>query len=539
MLMRESVHRRFLLAVSFGSLFFALIVGFISFIYEYHSELGRARQLQDELVATVRSSASVAAFASNKDIASEIENGLLANPIINGVSLVSKNGFTHSRVRKSGQSNGDALVSYPLYSPMAQQDNIGELRLSQDAGEIDRRAIRSALRYALVLILQIPVFAGLSMFAFGRLVSRPLAHVAHALEGASPGSSQRIEMPDGQADNEIGQLVNSSNVLLHATEQAILDERRLQAEVNQLQMNYRRIFETTNVGVMIMKPDGCLVDCNPTLLSRIVGIQFDPTGAAPCGNFIDAIFKRPQLAWAMVHEAQSIGQSVAGDLQLVRADGQENWVHCILSVVTDSTGVVEFVEGVLYDVTARRARESEARKVAEMDLLTGLSTRRGLEFFLDRALRRAREDGVNIGVMLLDLDGFKAVNDQFGHAAGDHVLKVVSDRLSERIRRSSDLIARLGGDEFVIVIHDCDSASDTLDTIANNIINMICQPIELDGGVNASVGTSIGIARFPENGNSRAELLEAADVAMYEVKRNGKNNYALSRRTAAPSAGVG
>lgn len=178
----------------------------------------------------------------------------------------------------------------------------------------------------------------------------------------------------------------------------------------------------------------------------------------------------------------------------------------------------------LIDVTARRLKEDEARTAAERDPLTGLYNRRGYELFLDRALRRAGEDGVSLGILMMDLDGFKQVNDVLqGHAAG---VKTVAQRLQSRVRRSSDLVGRLGGDEFVVIRHDCGQDPALLESLAADLVQLVGQPIGLANGVEVRVGISIGLAVYPRHGSLRQALLHQADEAMYAVKRGGKNGYA-------------
>ena len=530
----QSVQKRLALIVALGSLAVAMVVGLLAFSLEYRAQYRQARQLQDQLVATVVASASVGAFASNSDIAKEVTEGLLVNPIISSVEIESLNGFHQGRSRIP-DGTGE-VVAYPLLSPVDRIERIGTLKVRQDAGEINRRAVAAALSYAGLMGLQIVISASLLMLLFGRVVGRPLTQVAKMLESVPPGSSQRIAVPVGHDHNEIGLLVNSSNTLLSAVESAILEERRLQAEVDEMQAHYRRIFETTDVGIMILRPSGALLNGNSTLMSRIVGITFDATSVERGRDFIEAIFCSPDKVWAMIWEARDTQQAVANDLQLRGDDGHERWAHCIISVKLDAAGSIELIEGVLYDVTARRLRESEALHAAEVDQLTELTNRRGMEIFLNQAIRRAESaDGAEFGVMLLDLDGFKAINDTYGHAVGDTVLKEVSQRLSTRMRRSLDMVARLGGDEFTVIVSDTHRHKGLLEQIASDLLHLVSQPINLEGEIQVTVGISIGIASFPDDGLSCNSLLDAADAAMYSVKHSGKNGFALAsvlKRTA-------
>jgi diguanylate cyclase (GGDEF)-like protein len=128
-----------------------------------------------------------------------------------------------------------------------------------------------------------------------------------------------------------------------------------------------------------------------------------------------------------------------------------------------------------------------------------------------------------MSLVYLDLDGFKSINDRHGHASGDRVLQQVTARIRAELRRASDVVGRIGGDEFLIVLPNDGAADTTAAHIAASVLAGTARPIELDDGVVVQVGVSIGLASFPRHGTSRRELVHAADEAMYEVKRHGKN----------------
>src|SRR5712691_7562249 len=175
----------------------------------------------------------------------------------------------------------------------------------------------------------------------------------------------------------------------------------------------------------------------------------------------------------------------------------------------------------------REQQREEAHK-AMHDALTSLPNRRYLGEWLAMALAAARRSGQPLVVLYFDLDGFKSVNDRFGHEAGDRVLQVTASRLRQTLR-TSDFVARLGGDEFVAVLPDVPSAPVVSMLIARLDTELAKAPIAEveDRAVCASVGT----AWFPEDGDTGDALLAAADHAMYEVKQNRKA--ALSPRREA------
>jgi len=140
------------------------------------------------------------------------------------------------------------------------------------------------------------------------------------------------------------------------------------------------------------------------------------------------------------------------------------------------------------------------------------------------ALHASRRSGHGLALLFVDLDGFKAVNDSHGHAAGDAVLCTVARRLSQLIR-ASDSAARIGGDEFLLILAELPEPAAAMQ-IAQRVVEMLAQPLDFHGQA-LQVGASVGIALYPEHGEDAETLRAAADAAMYAVKRSGKHGVAL------------
>jgi diguanylate cyclase (GGDEF)-like protein/PAS domain S-box-containing protein len=181
------------------------------------------------------------------------------------------------------------------------------------------------------------------------------------------------------------------------------------------------------------------------------------------------------------------------------------------------------------DITERRRAEAEIVHLARHDTLTGLANRAEFNAKLEEASRRLKRSGGTFTVMMIDLDKFKAVNDTHGHLAGDRLLVEVGRRLQSSIREA-DVLARPGGDEFAIIQEGGPSQHEGAIALALRIISAISQPFDLDGQI-ASVGTSIGIALAPEHGVEPEELLKCADLALYNAKAAGKNDFRLYQAT--------
>ena len=180
---------------------------------------------------------------------------------------------------------------------------------------------------------------------------------------------------------------------------------------------------------------------------------------------------------------------------------------------------------IIEDITERRRTEAEIIHLARHDVLTGLANRAEFNARLDEASKRLKRNGAPVTVMMLDLDKFKAVNDTLGHPAGDRLLVEVGKRLQSTLRET-DVLARLGGDEFAIIQEGGPDQHEGAIALALRIINAISQPFDLDGH-EAGIGVSIGIAMAPENGVEPEEMLKSADLALYDAKANGRNDFRI------------
>jgi len=177
---------------------------------------------------------------------------------------------------------------------------------------------------------------------------------------------------------------------------------------------------------------------------------------------------------------------------------------------------------ILRDISERKESEDRIRRLAHHDHLTGLPNRNLLNDRMNHALARIRRHGGRMAVLFVDLDKFKPINDTLGHEAGDVVLKEVAVRLMSCVR-SSDTVARVGGDEFVVVTEEITRQPEAA-LVARKIIDALARPITV-GEANCTVGASIGIAVFPDDGYTMEEVCKAADIAMYRVKHSGRNGY--------------
>lgn len=175
------------------------------------------------------------------------------------------------------------------------------------------------------------------------------------------------------------------------------------------------------------------------------------------------------------------------------------------------------------DITARKQAEHDLTRLAHYDRLTGLANRTLFALRLEAVLDRARAQREGAALLFVDLDGFKAVNDTYGHAAGDGLLRAAAERLRASVR-DGDTVARLAGDEFTVVLPSIAKPADA-EGVARKVLAALALPVELPEGI-VHVSGSVGLALFPADGSDAASLLATADAAMYLAKRGGKNRYA-------------
>ena len=210
--------------------------------------------------------------------------------------------------------------------------------------------------------------------------------------------------------------------------------------------------------------------------------------------------------------------------------GNRGWVDNRKYPIRDNDGNITGLFGVARDITALKQAETLIWRQASYDRLTDLPNRSLFFDRLSKSISQARRKSGYVGVLFLDLDGFKKVNGNYGHEAGDLVLKKVSN-LWLPCLRDSDTLARMGGDEFAVILSDLHSPQDAA-LVAEKLIENLTEDLEIAKDVRCSVGVSIGISIYPMNGFEMDTLLSTADAAMYESKLNGKNSYTYSRAIA-------
>ncbi len=195
------------------------------------------------------------------------------------------------------------------------------------------------------------------------------------------------------------------------------------------------------------------------------------------------------------------------------------------AVSRDRAGKALRIVGITRDITKKKQAEETMWMMAHTDYLTGLPNRAMLYDRLKQSIANAKRHDKKLAVLFMDLDGFKVINDQFGHDAGDELLREVAKR-AVNIIRVEDTVARTGGDEFIFILNEV-SGRENVAIVADKIINAIAEPFNIHEKI-CTIGCSIGIAIYPEDGMDKENLITKSDNAMYEAKSKGKGNYQFS-----------
>jgi len=231
---------------------------------------------------------------------------------------------------------------------------------------------------------------------------------------------------------------------------------------------------------------------------------------------------QPQEYYRQLWETIQSGREWEGEFHNRSKHGRLFWEKAFISPIKDNSGAITHFVAVKEDITEHKMLQEQLAKLAHFDLLTGLPNR-ALFFDLSaRAISLAKREHRRCGILFVDLDGFKEINDTYGHETGDKLLSATAERLRTCLRQS-DSVARMGGDEFTVILTTLKQRDDAA-VVARKILAKLTHPFRIGEHV-CHVGASIGISIFPDDADDVDQLLHGADTAMYEVKRSGKNNF--------------
>lgn len=307
-----------------------------------------------------------------------------------------------------------------------------------------------------------------------------------------------------------GELLGLMGISRNITERKSAEEGLLLA---------KSVFESTNEAIMVTDINARILMVNPAFVA-ITG-----WGAG------DAVGRRPNLLRSGRHSAEFYAEMWGalkqrghweGEICNRRKSGELYVEWMTINAIREADGEVSRYVALFSDITARKNHETEIWHQANFDALTGLANRNLFHDRLDRAMVSGQRKHQQVGLMFIDLDRFKSINDNLGHEVGDMLLIEAASRLLGCVR-DEDTVARMGGDEFTVVLQGLPD-QEALQDVAAKILTALAQPFMLQGGPQYISG-SIGVTIFPSDAENTSDLLRNADIAMYQAKAAGRNCY--------------
>ncbi len=383
-------------------------------------------------------------------------------------------------------------------------------------------------------------FCNIVGYSFDELVGNPFVNFIHPddrtmvaenfTEGLiHPEKDYHIEFRVVRKDGRVVWIYPSVSPIFHkgtlTSGMAIIfditERKQLEEALKKSEERYRTILEEIQDNYFETDIDGNFLFVNDSM-SRTLGYSKEELTGMNYRNF--AVKEDSEVIYRDFNRVFRTGETMKGlAYKFVDRYGNVGYNELSVSAIKDDTGKVVAFRGIARDVTERKRMERELNDIASHDFLTGLPNRMLLSDRLAVALNAAKRNKTKLVVMMLDLDRFKVVNDTYGHSIGDTVLRVAGERLVALVRKS-DTVARVGGDEFLVLLPKIHRFEDCV-KVARKILEAFRKPFAVNS-YKIPVTTSVGFAIYPDDGEDSEALIKNADIAMYWVKEQGRDNYA-------------
>lgn len=329
------------------------------------------------------------------------------------------------------------------------------------------------------------------------------------------GSRRQVEISASLVKEESGRAVGFRGTIRDVTERKQMEERMRRSEER-----YRTIIEDIEDAYFEVDLKGQFTFVNDSLCKNLGYTREELIGKDQRQYSGDDTVRELFMLFNKVYRT---GEPVqAYSFELSRKDGSTGFCEISVSLIRNKQGKPVGFRGIARDITERKKNEEQIRYLATHDVLTGLPNRIMFREILQQNIDYAYRYRQQFALLFMDLDGFKIVNDTFGHETGDLVLIECAARL-RRALRATDFIARLGGDEFVVLVKNVTNLKN-LTTLVNKILATIREPLFLKGKEHC-ITASVGISIYPQDGQDKQSLTRAADLAMYSAKEKGNNNF--------------
>lgn len=503
---------------------FTLLAAAVQIYSDYRKDLALIEERMAVIESGYSSSLARSLWALDQKLLQTQMEGILSLPDI-----------THLRLRIEPDSelvmgeiprNADTLShNFELVQREGVDFHLGELVITAN---LDRVYAELRRKVGVILATQfLTVFfvSVLILWIFQHLVNRHLTAMADYTKDLSLRNLSRplvLDRPDSAANNkdELGMVTDAINEMRERLNQDVARRERDAADI----LKFSKAIDQSPSSVLICDRQWRIEYANQKFSQLTGHSTADIIGKHP-SNLIEHSMD--------IQEARHLWQSIRlqvqrvgvwqGEVNSVRRNGERYWEQLVVTPIRDNNGETTGYLILGEDISIRKRYEQQLLRQANYDILTGLPNRMLALDRLKLALAQARRDSSQVGVMFLDLDNFKHINDTLGHDAGDNLLVEAARRISSCLRGTST-VARLGGDEFLVILPGL-TGPEAACQVAERILKTFSGAFMLNGQ-EVFVTTSIGIATFPSDSDNSGTLLQHADAAMYEAKHKGKSAYA-------------
>jgi diguanylate cyclase (GGDEF)-like protein/PAS domain S-box-containing protein len=353
-----------------------------------------------------------------------------------------------------------------------------------------------------------------------------IGNIKMALRGEKNSQEVTHKRPDGtlvDTDVTLNVFELKGKKYLQAIIRDITERKQAEEALRQSEERYRTILEDILEGCYECDLQGNFTFFNNSFC-KILGYSPEEISGSNYKNYTDEEYSE-KLNYIFNNVFASGISNNCFDCIITNKEGLKKNVEISISLIKTVDGEPIGFRGIMRDITERKKNEEIIAFMAFHDPLTGLPNRRLFDDRSSVALEYAKRNKKKLAIMLMDLDKFKEINDTLGHQMGDKLLREVSIRMNELLRKS-DTLARMGGDEFMVLILPEIHGPEDVIIVADRIIQCFCDPYTCDGK-NLSITASIGIAIYPNHGESAETLVSRADIAMYQAKKAGGNCYKI------------
>ncbi|NIY75528.1 EAL domain-containing protein [Thalassospira sp. HF15] len=532
------------------TLLIGLMFSGIQIIWDLREEQNLIDRTVNQVLATLRESATQAAYGLDETLAARVVSGIFEYEPVYEAEL--RDNFDNVLARKTEQpisSNRTFLTQIMFgenqeYEIQLNTDGpnglVGHLSVKIDTDLIADGFLNRASRILLSGVMRNLLLGLVLMAFFYTTLTKPLLGIAAQLRNIDPEKpdSAAIDIPANHARNELGLILQTTRGLMERVSSTLERLLETQQKVRDRESRLSAIVQNVADGIMTITPNGHIVEYNAAT-KEILGMMRDES---PKGRTLHE-FLMPRAIPLLEHSLEELAaQAPSGEtvekrftLPIIRADQKEIDISIALRLIPDSA--TPLMTAVINDITVRKRYEEQLVYMANHDTLTNLPNRSMLENSLSKALQNHKDNAAErvgaTAILFIDLDRFKLINDSLGHDVGDLLLKAVALRLQKVIGRQ-EIVGRLGGDEFLIIIPDLKETQDAV-ILSQAVLDALAPAFDIKGRV-LFVTPSIGIALYPSDGEDFPALMRNADTAMYSAKSSGGGTYHFFTKTMNESA---